>query len=785
MTSDTACRWLNRTGDDSDDSDESDDSGDDGGPIEMSVYDISNMEIIVDYGDNPSDVNAWNWLEAGVYALNIVDNQAFIAEANDDGSYSLSTGTPIALARQYPSVETMVSNDTVLGNVTLEQDQAEPNIVFETYWEDGGGFKIEGNNVFLKDGFYLNLDYGSGGPHLVDASTGGGYLLGDGDNPFELSIKVSGDVTIGYTGIDVIDGNEKYFTHESAEIAAGGGYNFTAMDFNGFEFGAVLGMVSAGFDYDSIAFTYDESILELAGNTIKLKDTVYYDVSQQTFNLPSGSFFTLGGLSGATVTATEDSFNVFTDAVAFSDMITGGQVMPAPYWAGVPAGTKALPTETNIKALMFGDSDGNTTYFITDPSQDDSAVGDDIIITYSFVEDSSSKFVEGAGSSGGPNQSTVWAMNEAQQASVRESLDTWSDVADITFVEIIESQNSDVVGTMRFGFTTYKGDAENVAGWASPPGGGYGNGDVWIASTDDEAGVAQRAKDDEFQKGSSQGFLTLLHEIGHALGLAHPFEDFLMEGADPDTGEGAPLDDNKYTVMSYSQDQNSGTFINGEYVFTISSTPMLVDIAAIQFLYGAQETTNLGDTTYTFEDDFPFAEAIWDAGGDDDLLNFSNFTTDLTVSLVPGSSSTIPTTIPNGIWEMTDNLGIADGALIENIKAGSGDDTIVGNNEGNVIVGGTGADTITTSDGADTVVLRAGDGGGTVADADKITDFANGTDMLGLDDGLLYTDLTIAQGTGGNSSDTIISAGAEYLAILKGFDVADLAQDDFIAVDIA
>ena len=181
-------------------------------------------------------------------------------------------------------------------------------------------------------------------------------------------------------------------------------------------------------------------------------------------------------------------------------MITGGQVVPAPYWAGVPAETKALPTETNIKALMFGDSDGNTTYFATDPSQDDSAVGDDIIITYSFVEDSSSKFVDGAGSSGGPNQPTVWSMNEAQKASVRECLDTWSDVADITFVEVIESQNSDVVGTMRFGFTTYKGDVENVAGWASPPGGGYGNGDVWIASTDDQAGVDQRANDFEFQK---------------------------------------------------------------------------------------------------------------------------------------------------------------------------------------------------------------------------------------------------------------------------------------------
>ena len=57
--------------------------------------------------------------------------------------------------------------------------------------------------------------------------------------------------------------------------------------------------------------------------------------------------------------------------------------------------------------------------------------------------------------------------------------------------------------------------------------------------------------------------------------------------------------------------------------------------------------------------------------------------------------------------------------------------------------------------------------------------------MLGLDDGLLYTDLTIAQGTGGNSSDTIISAGAEYLAVLDGIAAADLDENDFVAVDIA
>ena len=68
--------------------------------------------------------------------------------------------------------------------------------------------------------------------------------------------------------------------------------------------------------------------------------------------------------------------------------------MPTPYWAGVPVGTRQeMPTEINVKALMFENSDDKVTHWVTDPSQDNSSVGDDIIITYSFVEDSSSKFL--------------------------------------------------------------------------------------------------------------------------------------------------------------------------------------------------------------------------------------------------------------------------------------------------------------------------------------------------------------------------------------------------------
>ena len=68
-----------------------------------------------------------------------------------------------------------------------------------------------------------------------------------------------------------------------------------------------------------------------------------------------------------------------------------------------------------------------------------------------------------------------------------------------------------------------------------------------------------------------------------------------------------------------------------------------------------------------------------------------------------------------------------------------------------------------------------GDGGSTLADADTIADFTDGTDVLGLEGDLaIFTDLTIDQGTGSNSNDTIISKGSEYLAILTGVSASNI-----------
>ena len=136
---------------------------------------------------------------------------------------------------------------------------------------------------------------------------------------------------------------------------------------------------------------------------------------------------------------------------------------------------------------------------------------------------------------------------------------------------------------------------------------------------------------------------------------------------------------------------------------------MVYDIAALQHLYGPT-SYNEGDTVYSYNPLVPFAEAIWDSGGMDSL-DFDDFSTGLTISLKEGEYSTIPFEIenpsdPNVVrnWSMTDNLGIAHGAFIENLISGSGDDSITGNSLGNILEGGLGNDTIKGGSGDD--ILR-------------------------------------------------------------------------------
>ena len=116
----------------------------------------------------------------------------------------------------------------------------------------------------------------------------------------------------------------------------------------------------------------------------------------------------------------------------------------------------------------------------------------------------------------------------------------------------------------------------------------------------------------------------------------------------------------------------------------------------------------------------------------------------------------------------------------------AGNDELRGRDGNDILDGGTGSDTIITDSGSDKIILRIGDGGNTLSDADIITDFTDGSDTFGLTNGLSFGDLTITQGSGDYANDSIIKYGSEYLAILQNIDdFSLLTEADFEDVDIA
>jgi len=80
-------------------------------------------------------------------------------------------------------------------------------------------------------------------------------------------------------------------------------------------------------------------------------------------------------------------------------------------------------------------------------------------------------------------------------------------------------------------------------------------------------------------------------------------------------------------------------------------------------------------------------------------------------------------------------------------------------------------------------VIRSGDGSTTLANADIVTDFTDGSDIIGLS-GLNYSDLTVQQGTGSYSSHVVVqeTSTGDFLLIIQNQSISNIDDNDFSAI---
>ncbi|MFG6094985.1 DUF4114 domain-containing protein [Leptothoe sp. ISB3NOV94-8A] len=106
----------------------------------------------------------------------------------------------------------------------------------------------------------------------------------------------------------------------------------------------------------------------------------------------------------------------------------------------------------------------------------------------------------------------------------------------------------------------------------------------------------------------------------------------------------------------------------------------------------------------------------------------------------------------------------------QTLVGGDGDDLLEGFKGIDTLVGGLGDDILTGGAGKDTFVLNATSG------MDIITDFQDDYDVLGMADGLTYSDLNFAD------SNILLANSNAVIATLSGFDTTTLTAADFISV---
>ncbi|MFD1702464.1 pre-peptidase C-terminal domain-containing protein [Methylopila henanensis] len=290
-----------------------------------------------------------------------------------------------------------------------------------------------------------------------------------------------------------------------------------------------------------------------------------------------------------------------------------------------------------------------------------------------------------------------WSAYEITQAML--AFETYAHILDVTFEIVDDVVSSDFQLVLdlddpgSLGYFNPPGEINAGVGWFNADGVGWSDG---------------------LEQGG-YGFITLIHEYGHGLGLAHPHDNggtsVIMDGVTGPFGSYGVADLNQgvFTTMSYNDAWPLGPLgLSGTYAYGWQGTPMALDIAVLQEKYGANTDYNSGDNVYLLPSANAlgtFYSAIWDGGGVDEIRY--DGTAAATIDL---RAATLLYEYGGGgfISYASDVIGgftIANGVVIENATGGSGNDVLVGNAGRNVLNGRGGADEMIGGAGNDRYIV--------------------------------------------------------------------------------
>ncbi|TXI96332.1 MAG: DUF4214 domain-containing protein [Burkholderiaceae bacterium] len=557
-------------------------------------------------------------------------------------------------------------NDHIESGTTYDQVKKLPvsDTEGDTFFGGLGNDEIYGGagDDIIDGGIGNDMLYGGGGADRIDGGDGDDVI--DSGSSYDFATKkilpdAKGDTFDGGAGNDQITGRA------GNDVISGGTGNDTLTGGGGsdrIDGGEGNDVISSGMIYDAVTNTWaadtngdflsggagNDQISGGAGNdTIDGgtgDDKLYGGDGDDFYIIDSigDSIFDTSGNDSALITANFVKLPSNIETVRYAD---GVQALP--YW---------------IDSLIWGGSIGYASERI--------AGG---VIEYGFPDQSIERTSKDVG---------FTPIPEAHRAFIRQFLEQLGQQLGISFHETKEASVMENRNTVLFSGATLE-----------PTVGGDGG---------------DRVRINTFGKPLSQQVPSSIynHEIGHVLGLKHPFGH---EDAVGNIGEGPYLtgveDSTLWTVMSY-------TYNNGHKGSDYSP----FDVATLQFLYGINPQARAGNDTYTIST--TASNFIWDGNGID-TIDGSQLSVPLTLFLEPGywSFAGEKTDKISAPGQITVNFG----TRIEIAVGGSADDSIVGNQADNHLQGGAGNDKLTGAGGQD--ILDGGKGFDTAIFAGKRSNF--------------------------------------------------------------